>query len=101
MPAEQRLVVGGALNVWPLEVPHDPLIAAGAAVKVAVTVQFVFTALVVYEVLPFGVPPQVPPQVVLLDPGFAVTVKELPPLTGTGELGEIEPAPLITEGVTV
>jgi hypothetical protein len=57
-PAEQRPVVGAEAKDWPAEVPQEPLIAAGAVLKLAVTVQFAFTALVVNR-LPLGVPPQV------------------------------------------
>jgi hypothetical protein len=79
-PAEQRSV-GVALNVPPFEPPHEPLTTAGAVLKLATTVQFCVTALVVNE-LPLGVPPHEPDQEVLLDPdGLAVTTAELPPVT--------------------
>jgi hypothetical protein len=58
------LAAGAALNVRPFELPHAPLTAAGAVVKLAVTVQFAFTALMVNE-LTDGVPPQVLDQEVL------------------------------------
>jgi hypothetical protein len=51
-------LVGVVLNVPPLSLPHEPLTTAGAVLKLAVTVQFAFTALVVNR-LPLGVPPQV------------------------------------------
>jgi hypothetical protein len=64
VPAEHSPVVGAELRVRPFEVPHEPLIAAGVVLKLAVTVQFALTALVV-NVLRLGVPPHVLVQLVL------------------------------------
>ena len=58
------MVVGAALSVVPFELPHAPFTGDGAVLKVAVTVQFAFTAPVVNEV-PDAVPPQVLVQDVL------------------------------------